>query len=175
MLSFNIKSIYSTLQYLIDLDNWKYPEKLNAVIDRLIAPLVKEEKLPELYVPKICSNLRQLLLAIVQNNHLVIVLGVEWSKKLDHILCHYCHICNIFIMKDEEFENHMITHHCIPPTCTFDPFSPAFINLLTKQAVKEYRDMCPHEEFYKTRYVIVHSFIRSFTLSLTLENSLTHS
>ena len=77
MLSFNIKSIYSTLQYLIDLDNWKHPEKLNAVIDRLIAPLVKEEKLPELYVPKICSNLRQLLLAIVQNNHLVIVLGVD--------------------------------------------------------------------------------------------------
>lgn len=150
MLLFNINSLYSTIQYIINLDNWRHPEKLQKILESLIAPL-REEKLPEAYTPQICSNLRHLLHSIAQHPYLMAILGEEWARVLRSLLHHFCHICNLFILNDEEFELHMKDRHCLPPICRYEPFSSSFLNLLTKQAVKEFTEMCPTESFYATR------------------------
>lgn len=150
MLLFNINSLYSTVQYIIDLENWRHPEKLKGILTTFISPLY-EEKIPDNYTTQVCSNLNHLLSSIIHHPYLMAVLGNEWSNKLRSLLHHFCHICNLFIMKDEEFEAHMRGRHSLPAVCNYERFSKSFLNLLTNQAVKEFREMCPLEGFYKTR------------------------
>lgn len=150
MMQFNINSLYSTIQYIIDFDNWKHPDKLKKILESFIASL-HADKLPETYSPSFCSNLCHLLRSIVNHSSLIAVLGEEWGDRLRSLLNHYCHICHTFIIKDEEFTLHMKDRHCLPPVCPMEHFSCSFLNLLTNQAVKEFSEVCPHEDFYTTR------------------------
>ena len=152
MLTFNINSLYATIQYIIDVENWKHPEKLKTILLSFIEPLYAE-KLPETYTTQVTSNLKHLFSSIVQHPFIMSILGEEWTEKLQSLLHHFCHICNIFILDDTEFTKHMKEKHCLPPICKYTPFSNSFLNLLTKQAVKEFRSLCPVEEFYTTRYI----------------------
>ena len=150
MVSFNINSLHSTFQYVVDWNGWKHPDVLWRILFKLTDPLY-ETPVPDTYTTQVNSNLKYLLDLLMQQPYLRQQMSDAIFARLSSLVDHYCHICNVFIVDDTEMTAHMRDRHSLPPTCRLVPFSQPFINLLTKQCVLEFKSLCPQPSFYQTR------------------------
>lgn len=150
MVSFNINSLFSTFQYIVDLDGWQHPEVLSRCLATLLDPLALSP-LPDAYTPQVCSNLRHLLESFVERPFLLERLEPTLVRRLLALLQRYCHICHVFLPDDEQLALHMKVKHSLPPHVRFVPLSPAFLSALHAQCVAEYHLLCPKESFYTSR------------------------
>ena len=60
MVSFNINSLHSTFQYVVDWNGWKHPDVLWRILFKLTDPLY-ETPVPDTYTTQVNSNLKYLL------------------------------------------------------------------------------------------------------------------
>lgn len=150
MVSFNINSLFSTFQYIVDLNGWKHPEALSRCLETLIDPLFHSPA-PDNYTPQVCSNLRHLLESFVERPFLLERLDRSLVRRLLTLLQRYCHICHVFLPDDEQLALHMKVKHSLPAHMRFVPLNPVFLSALHAQCVAEYHALCPKESFYTSR------------------------
>ena len=150
MLSFNIKSLYATFQYVISVDGWQHPDELSSVLNTLINPLF-ETPVPEAYTPQVSSNLKHLFESFVNRPYLMELLDNDLVHRILSLIRHYCHICSEFIVDDTRLTEHMMSRHSLPACVRYVPMNPSFLNALHTQCVMEYHSLCPKEQFYTSR------------------------
>lgn len=150
LLSFHINSLTTTFQYLIDLNGWKSPRKLEKVLHALIQPF-SYERVPREYTQVTMNNLHFLVAMLLHYPGLMERLSEETNKEVNHLMSHYCNICSLFIVQDDQMEKHMRGQHLIPVITNYVPFKQAFVNELTKQVVAKSRELLPAQTFYETR------------------------
>ncbi|KAM7454302.1 hypothetical protein BLSTO_04942 [Blastocystis sp. subtype 1] len=170
MVSFNINSLHSTFQYVVDWNGWKHPDVLWRILFKLTDPLY-ETPVPDTYTTQVNSNLKYLLDLLMQQPYLRQQMSDAIFARLSSLVEHYCHICNVFIVDDAEMTAHMRDRHSLPPTCRLVPFSQPFINLLTKQCVLEFKSLCPQPSFYQTRENLINRLMAGFNSHKRFERS----
>ena len=69
MVSFNINSLHSTFQYVVDWNGWKHPDVLWRILFKLTDPLY-ETPVPDTYTTQVNSNLKYLLDLLMQQPYL---------------------------------------------------------------------------------------------------------
>ena len=149
-ISFNISSLLSTFQYVVDVDKWKDPGALSYILMVMTDPLYTNTS-PPTYDYILSSKLHLLIVFFLRSPIVLNKLEAQTTDRLLFLHEHFCHICNLFFVLDEEFQAHMKRVHGLPIIHEFTPFSSQFLVLLTKQIIAEYRTLCPKEEFYRTR------------------------
>lgn len=150
LLGFNISSLTSTVQYTVDLNGWKRPEVLEHILHAMIAPLLKDQ-VPNEYSQVAMNNLHYLVKMIIRTPQLQSRLSPTCNAEITRLMSHYCNICSLFVLQDDQMEKHMLNDHTITPIAGFTPFSQAFTNELTRQAVLASKELLPTSAFYQTR------------------------